>query len=64
MPEKKLRIEPKRYRGATSVVSARLPNDMIRELDSVAEDTGRNRNEVIEICLEFAIDNLDKRSGR
>jgi hypothetical protein len=28
-------------------------------LDRIAENTGRNRNEIIMLCLEFAIDNLE-----
>lgn len=59
MNNKKLIIPPKRFSGETSVVSARLPNDMIEALDRVAANTGRNRNEIISMCLEFAIDNLE-----
>lgn len=59
MAGKKLFIPSKRYKGDTSVVSARLPNDLIKDLDRIAEDTGRNRNEIIMLCLEFAIDNLE-----
>ena len=63
MAKEKLVIPPKRYRGTTAVVSARLPEDMIKDLDHVAQNTGYNRNEVIMICLEYAIDNMDT-SGR
>ncbi len=56
---KKLFIPSKRYKGDTSVVSARLPNEMIKDLDRIAESTGRNRNEIIMMCLEFAVDNLE-----
>lgn len=59
MAGKKLFIPSKRYKGDTSVVSARLPNELIKDLDQIAEDTGRNRNEIIMLCLEFAIDNLE-----
>ena len=59
MAGKKLFIPSKRYKGDTSVVSARLPNELIKEWDRIAEDTGRNRNEIIMLCLEFAIDNLE-----
>ena len=59
MAVKKLVIPPKRYQGITSVVSARLPKEMIESLDQAAEQTGRNRNEIIQICLEFAIDHLE-----
>lgn len=59
MAGKKLFIPTKRYKGDTSVVSARLPNELIKDLDRIAEKTGRNRNEIIMLCLEFAIDNLE-----
>lgn len=59
MAGKKLFISSKRYNGDTSVVSARLPNELIKDLDRIAENTGRNRNEIIMLCLEFAIDNLE-----
>lgn len=59
MAGKKLFIPSKRYKGDTSVMSARLPNELIKDLDRIAENTGRNRNEIIMLCLEFAIDNLE-----
>lgn len=59
LADKKLFIPSKRYKGDTSVVSARLPNELIKDLDRVAEITGRNRNEIIMLCLEFAIENLE-----
>lgn len=59
MAGKKLFIPSKRYKSDTSVVSARLPNELIKDLDRIAENTGRNRNEIIMLCLEFAIDNLE-----
>lgn len=58
MVDKKLVIPPRKYKGDTSVVSARLPVDMIKELDKIAENTGRNRNEIVTLCLEFALDNI------
>lgn len=58
MDDNKLYIPSKLYKGDTSVVSARLPNTMIKEIDKIAEDTGRSRNEIISICLEYAIANL------
>lgn len=67
MAESKLIIRKKKYQGTTSVVSARLPNSMIRDIDRVADETGYNRNEVISLCLEFAMRNLvtdDERGGR
>ena len=58
MTDKKLVIPPRKYKGETSVVSARLPVEMVKALDKIAEDTGRTRNEIITLCLEYAIDNL------
>ena len=41
------------------VVSSRLTNELVEELDKIAERTGRTRNEIIQMCLEFAVDNLE-----
>ncbi len=59
MYNEKLVIEPKKYKGDTCVISSRLPADLVKAIDKVAEDTGRNRNEVVTICLEYAIDNME-----
>lgn len=59
MLDKKLVISQKKFRGASSVVSVRLPNDMIERLDAIAEQTGRTRNEIIQKCLVFSIENIE-----
>ena len=41
------------------VVSSRLTNKLVEDIDKIAEKTGRTRNEIIQICLEFAVDNLE-----
>lgn len=41
------------------VVSTRLTNELVHELDKIAEHTGRTRNEIIQTCLEFAVENLE-----
>ena len=61
--EKKLIITSKKYRGETMVVSSRLTNELVEELDRIAEKTGRTRNEIIQLCLEFAVDNLEIQEG-
>lgn len=55
----KLTISPKKYIGETSVVSVRLPKDMIKDLDGVAEETGRTRNEIMLLCLEYGLTNME-----
>lgn len=59
LESKKLVISSKKYRGDSSVISSRLTNEMIKKIDDIAEKTGRTRNEIIQICLEFAVDNLE-----
>ena len=59
MPNNKLVIASKKFRGDSSVVSVRLPNDMIEKLDEIAEQTGRTRNEIIQKCLAFSIENIE-----
>lgn len=59
LANKKLVIAPKKYIGETAVVSARLPNDLIKRIDEICEITGRSRNEVLQMCIEFAVDNIE-----
>ena len=55
MDEPKLAITPKKYTGETSVISMRIPKDIVKDLDAMAECTGRTRNELMSLCLEFAL---------
>lgn len=58
--ENKFVVRPRRPAfGKTTVVSARLSDDMIEELDKVAKQTGRTRNELIQMCVDFALKNLE-----
>ena len=59
MADKKLIISSKKFRGDSSVVSVRLPDDMIEKLDAIAEQTGRTRNEIIQKCLAYSIENIE-----
>ena len=55
MEEEILRIQERKYQGETEVVSARLPGELVKELNFIARQTGRSRNEIIEMCLTFAV---------
>lgn len=58
--ENKFVVQPRKPAfGKTSVVSARLPDDMIKDLDEVAKRTGRTRNELMQMCIDFALKNLE-----
>ena len=59
MDEPKLAITPKKYTGETSVISMRIPKDMVKDLDAMAERTGRTRNELMSLCLEFALKHIE-----
>ena len=52
----------KKYTGESAVISMRLPRDMLQEIDTIAADTGRTRNEVLTLCMEFALNHLDRGS--
>ena len=58
MSEKKLKILTKKYRGETATVTARLSVELIERLDEIVEKTGRTRNEIIQRCVEYAVDNI------
>ena len=59
MSDKTLKITTKKYQGDSSVVSVRLPNELIESLDRISKRTGRTRNDIMQRCLEFAIENLE-----
>ena len=58
--DNKFVVHPRRPAfGKTSVVSARLPDDMIKKLDEISKKTGRTRNELISLCIDFALKNIE-----
>lgn len=57
--EKNLKVSAKKYIGETSVVSLRMPNELIKKIDDVCDKTGRTKNDLIIKCLDFAIDNIE-----
>ncbi len=59
MSEKKLIIQPHRYGGESAVISLRLPKDMLADIDRVAESTGRTRNEILVLSMEYALENME-----
>ena len=59
MSEKKLIIQPHRYGGESAVISLRLPKDMLADIDRIAADTGRTRNEILVLSMEYALENTE-----
>lgn len=58
MDEPVLKIKKRRYVGESAVVTLRIPKDMVKDLDHIAESTGRTRNEIMSTCLEFALEHM------
>ena len=61
MDTPKLYISKKKFIEDSTDISMRLPKDMLREIDSIAKQKGRNRNEVLVLALEFALDHLQEK---
>lgn len=59
MSDKILKIKAKKYQGVSSVMSVRLPNELIASLDDISKKTGRTRNDIMQKCLEFAVENME-----
>lgn len=58
MNDEMLTIKERKFQSDTEVVSARLPSELVKELNFVAKETGRSRNEIIELCLTFAVNRI------
>lgn len=58
MNDEVLTIRERKFQGDTEVVSVRLPSELVKELNFVAKETGRSRNEIIELCLTFAVNRI------
>jgi len=58
MSEDKLIIKPKRFKGddGYKTFSIRVREDIVDRIDDIASKTGRSRNELIGMFLEFAAD--------
>ena len=63
MGDPKLKIAPKRYGGESMVISMRLSREMLQEIDGAARATGRTRNEIMSMALEYALDHMEVSSG-
>lgn len=59
MAEKKLVIKPHKFGGETTVISLRLPKEMLTVIDRVATETGRTRNEILVLSMEFALESME-----
>ena len=59
MDEPVFLIRQKKYVGETMVVSMRIPKDMLADIDRAAQVSGRTRNEIMSMSLEFALNHME-----
>ncbi len=59
MEKPTLRITPKKYAGETTIISMRMAKELLKDIDAVANATGRNRNEILVMSLEFALNHME-----
>ena len=59
MANDKLIIKPKKIRGndGHKTFSIRINEELVESIDSISNQTGHSRNELIGIFLEYAINN-------
>lgn len=58
MKDDKLIIHPKRPKGEDGfkIFSIRIREDIVERIDDISQKSGRSRNELIGIFLEYAVD--------
>ena len=59
MNEPIFKLQQKKYLGETAVVSVRLPKEMLADIDKAASVSGRTRNEIMSMSLEFALHHME-----
>ena len=59
MEKPTLRITPKKYAGETTIVSMRMSKELLKDIDNIAKVTGRNRNEILAMNLEYALNQME-----
>lgn len=55
MAEETLVIKAKKYKEESVIISARIPKDMLGDIDMISKETGRTRNEIITRLLDFGL---------
>ena len=58
MSDKSLKIK-KRGEDGNKIISVRLREEILKELDKIAKESNYSRNELINLILEHGIENLE-----
>ncbi|MEA5152749.1 MAG: CopG family transcriptional regulator [Oscillospiraceae bacterium] len=61
MANKKLEITPKNSKGEDGykTFSIRIKEELCANLDTIASETGRSRNELVALFIEYGLDNCE-----
>ena len=61
MANMKLILSPKGEEGSkkTTILSARVSEDTLLQINEICQKTGRNRTEVVRVLLDYALDNVE-----
>lgn len=51
-------IRQKKYMGETAIISMRITKEMLKDIDEAAQISGRTRNEILTMGLEFALNHM------
>ena len=58
MEDKKLILSAKRFKSdTTTIISARVSTELVKKIENLAKRTNRNRNEMVQILLAYAVEN-------
>ncbi len=57
--EKETLIIKKRGEDGNKVISVRIKDETLSELDRIANESNRSRNEVINFILEYGVKNIE-----
>lgn len=50
-------IKPKKFKtDTTAILSARVSTELLKRIEKLAEQSNRNKNEMIQILLTYAVD--------
>ena len=58
MSKEPLKIK-KRGEDGNRIISVRIHEDILSRLDQISAETNRSRNELINLILQYGIDNLE-----
>lgn len=63
MEDKILVRSTKKHSRPSVVFSAHVPGDLLKSIDKIVENTIRSRNDIVQICLKYVVENIEIKNG-